>query len=194
MSQKHPVLYLIGGPNGAGKTTAAMNIMPAFIDCYEYVNADAIAKALSPFRPDNVSIEAGRLMLKRIRELSRKQEDFAFETTMASRSFAPFLKNCQKLGYKVHIVYIWLHSPELSIARVAKRVESGGHFVPDDTIRLRYARGLENFFKMYASLADHWAFYDNSQRSIQLVAEKAKEGTLQLMKTDLWESISKDYL
>ena len=145
---------MIGGPNGAGKTTIAMDLMPELLDCYEYVNADAIASALSPFRPNEVSIDAGRLMLKRIQELASRNLDFAFETTMASRSFVPFLKRCRNAGYFLHVIYIWLQSPELSIARVAERVASGGHFVPEDTIRARYSRGLDNFFKLYAPTAD----------------------------------------
>jgi predicted ABC-type ATPase len=186
---KKPFLYMIGGPNGAGKTTAAMNIMPAVIDCFEYVNADAIAGGLSPFRPAEVSINAGRLMLKRIRELADKREDFAFETTMASRSFALFLKSCKKSGYMIHLIYIWLQSPELAIARVAERVKSGGHFVPDETVRNRYHRGLYNFFHIYMQIADNWAFYDNSRAEILLIAEKSKNEEMRIITPDIWKSI-----
>ena len=184
-----PVLYIIGGPNGAGKTTVSMNLMPELIDCYEYLNADAIAKALSPFRPNEVSIDAGRLMLKRIRELANKLEDFAFETTMASRSFAPFLVKCKKNGYSIHAVYIWIRSPELAIARVKERVKSGGHFVPDGTVRSRYARGLKNFFSLYVPLADTWALYDNSKSEIEFVASKERNGEIAIFCPDIWKTI-----
>ena len=187
--RKKPVLYLIGGPNGAGKTTAAMSLMPALIECYEYVNADAIAKALSPFRPNEVSIDAGRLMLKRIHELSKKLEDYAFETTMASRSFAPFLTKCKKCGYSIHAVYIWIHSPELAIARVKERVKSGGHFVPDETVRNLYNRGLKNFFNLYVPIADTWALYDNSESEIKLVASKERNSATTIFQADTWKSI-----
>jgi len=190
----NPVLYMIGGPNGAGKTTAAMNIMPLPIDCYEYVNADAIAAALSPFRPNEVTIEAGRLMLKRIRELAGKKDTFAFETTMASRSFVPFLTQCKNDGFRIHLVYIWLHSPDLSIARVAQRVESGGHYVPDTIFRMRYERGLRNFFSLYLPIADTWAFYDNSCSEIKLIAEKPSRETTKIVLPDIWETISEIYL
>ncbi len=190
----NPVLYMIGGPNGAGKTTAAMNIMPLPIDCYEYVNADAIAAALSPFRPSEVTIDAGRLMLKRIRELAEKRETFAFETTMASRSFVPFLKHCKNGGFRIHLIYIWLQTPDLSIARVAQRVESGGHYVPDKIIRMRYERGLKNFFNLYAPIADTWAFYDNSYSEIKLIAEKSSKETMKTVSPDIWKTISGVYL
>jgi predicted ABC-type ATPase len=190
MPQANHKLYMIGGPNGAGKTTAAMNIMPELIDCYEYVNADAIAAALSPFRPNEVTIDAGRLMLSRIRELAEKKQDFAFETTMASRSFVPFLNKCKNAGYRIHLVYIWLHSPDLSIARVAQRVESGGHFVPDDIVRMRYDRGLKNFFKLYMPIADTWAFYDNSYAEIQLVAQKSSNESVNIVSLEIWKTIS----
>ena len=189
MIDNQPVLYIIGGPNGAGKTTAAFSIMPELIECYEYVNADSIAKALSPFNPAEVSIEAGRLMLKRIHELAGQKKDFAFETTMASRSFVPFLAECKNQGYKINCVYVWLQSPELSIARVASRVVSGGHFVPDDTVRQRYQRGLENFFKLYIPLSDGWAFYDNSQSEIRLIAEKIYGKEVEINDPETWKLI-----
>jgi predicted ABC-type ATPase len=184
-----PVLYMIGGPNGAGKTTAAMRLMPGNIDCYEYVNADAIAAALSPFRPAEVSIEAGRVMLKRIRELAQRREDFAFETTMASRSFAPFLIECRAAGYKIHVVYLWLRTPELAIERVVQRVLSGGHAVPEETIRSRYARGISNFFQLYMPSADTWACYDNSESTVRLIAEKTTGEKENICDAQTWKSI-----
>jgi predicted ABC-type ATPase len=189
----HPVVYLIGGPNGAGKTTAAMSIMPERVGCYEYVNADAIASALSPFRPAVVAIDAGRLMLKRIHELASKREDFAFETTMASRSFAPFLMECKNAGYTVHAVYIYLRSVELAVARVAQRVSGGGHSVPEAIVISRYTRGLANFFNIYMPIADHWMFYDNSGERPELVAEKTGDGSIRIMQSDLWNTISEAY-
>ncbi len=133
----------------------------------------------------------GDLMLKRIRELVDKREDFAFETTRAARSFAPFLMGCKRTGYLIHILYIWLQSPELAVARVAQRVESGGHFVPEITIRNRYSRGLSNFFELYMPIADTWTFYDNSFENIRLVAEKAK-GAINVISPEIWATITED--
>jgi len=177
---------MIGGPNGAGKTTAAMGLMPSAIDCAEYVNADAIAAGLSPFRPAGVTIEAGRVMLKRIAELARTRRDFAFETTMASRSFVPFLRQCRMRGYRIEVLYVWLRSADLAVERVAQRVSEGGHAVAEVTVRSRYERGLANFAALYAPLADHWALFDNSGACARMVAQKDRRGVLQVVDPEAW--------
>jgi len=183
-----PFIYLIGGPNGAGKTTTAFSIMPELIDCYEYVNADAIAAALSPFRPQEVARDAGRVMLQRIKALASQRVDFAFETTMASRSLAPFLADCRNEGHSVCIIYIWLRSAELAVARVKQRVESGGHSVPELDICRRYHRSLNNLFNLYLPLADYWRFYDNSFKKPSLVAEKSTTGSVKILHPTLWDT------
>jgi predicted ABC-type ATPase len=183
-----PVITLISGPNGAGKTTTAFSIMPELIDCDEYVNADEIAAGLSPFRPQSVSMEAGRLMLDRIHNLSNQKNTFAFETTLASRSFAPFLVKCKEAGYSIRLIYMWLSSVELAIERVKRRVASGGHNVPEDIIRRRFDRSLGNFFKLYMPIADSWAFYDNSLRHSKLIAESENE-EITIYNLPLWISI-----
>jgi len=114
----NPSPYLLAGPNGAGKTTCALSIMPEALGCLEYVNADAFAAGLSPFRPQAVSIDAGRIMLKRINTLAEMRVDFAFETTLASRSIAPFIQGCKEKGYTFNLIYIWLKSVELAVERV----------------------------------------------------------------------------
>jgi predicted ABC-type ATPase len=157
-----PNLYVIGGPNGAGKTTIARTLLPEFLGCYEFVNADLIAAGLSPFRPEGVAIRAGRLMLERMSSLAESGVDFAFESTLASRSFVPFLKNCKARGYEIHLLYVWLDSPERAIERVANRVLEGGHFVPDETVKRRYETGRKNFVQLYLPLADSWRVFDNS--------------------------------
>jgi predicted ABC-type ATPase len=190
MSNNDKRLYIVGGPNGAGKTTIAMGILSSALECYEYVNADSIAAALSPFAPESVSIEAGKIMLNRIRELSEKSLSFAFETTMASRSFVPFVKDCMLNGYTINYIFVWLISPELSIARVNKRVLAGGHDIPESTIRQRYERGISNFFNLYLDYADNWSVYDNSDESPQLVAENTYS-TTQVFYPQTWELIKK---
>ena len=184
-------LYLISGPNGAGKTTCAFSIMPELIDCYEYVNADAIAAGLSPFRPLEVSMEAGRLMLKRIRYLAESGVTFAFETTLASRILAPFLAQCKRNKYSIRLIYIWVNSVELAVERVRRRVESGGHYVTEETIRRRYDRSLTNFFQLYFPLANEWRFYDNSHDKAILLARKLSGAAVEISNTQLWETIRK---
>jgi predicted ABC-type ATPase len=128
----------------------------------EFVNADTIARGLSGFQPEAVAIEAGRIMIRRLRELAEQRANFAFETTLASRTFAPWIADLGRSGYAFHLVYLWLPSADMAIARVAGRVRSGGHHVPEETIRRRYSRGLRNFFTFYRPLATAWRFYDNS--------------------------------
>jgi predicted ABC-type ATPase len=185
MNNSVKTLYIIGGPNGAGKTTIAMGILKNALECTEYVNADIIATELSPSAPESVSIEAGKIMLSRIKELSEQNYSFAFETTMASRSFAPFVKNCMLNGYIINYIFVWLISPELSIARVKRRVLTGGHSIPESTIRQRYQRGISNFFNLYLDYADNWSVYDNSDEIPQLIAEN-RYSSMQIFNSQTW--------
>jgi predicted ABC-type ATPase len=159
---KRPVVVVIGGPNGAGKTTSAQLLLPEGLAIRQFVNADTIAAGLSAFDPESVAREAGRIMLRRLRELADQRESFAFESTLASRSFATFLRELKATGYSVRVAYIWLRSPDLSVERVAGRVRRGGHFVPEETVRRRYVRGRANFLELYRPLADSWIVCDNS--------------------------------
>ncbi|BCU14148.1 Zeta toxin family protein [Microcystis aeruginosa NIES-88] len=144
-------VYLIGGPNGSGKTTVAKKILPNFLGVIEYVNADEIAAGLSPFNPESVAIQAGRLMLERLVTLKCQGIDFAFESTLASRHFARFLRDCQSSGYRLNLIYFWLQSPELALERVHRRVASGGHNIPEDVVRRRYERGRINLIGNFGS-------------------------------------------
>lgn len=139
-------LYIIAGCNGAGKTTASYTVLPEILECREFVNADEIAKGLSPFNPSSVAIEAGRLMLKRIGELLSAGVSFSVETTLSTRSYINLIQQAQNQGYSVSLIYFWLNSPELAIERVKQRVANGGHDVPAPIIRRRYRSGLEKLF------------------------------------------------
>jgi predicted ABC-type ATPase len=165
-------MYIIAGCNGAGKTTASFNILPAILHCKEYVNADEIARGISPFQPEKVAFEAGRIMLKRIEELLLTNEDFAFETTLATRSFHQLIDRAKKLGYSVTLIYFWLNAVELAEMRVQRRVDEGGHNIPNDVIKRRYYRGIENLFNLYQDLCDFVFVYDNSDDYPELVYEK----------------------
>ena len=154
--------YIIAGCNGAGKTTASFTILPQILDCEEYVNADEIAAGLSPFNPEGVAIQAGRLMIDRIIYLLKEGETFAFETTLATRSYLKLIRQAQKRGYFVTLLFLTLSTPEQAVARVAKRVEMGGHDIPTDIIYRRYEAGLSNLFQLYMPVVDSWSLYDNS--------------------------------
>ena len=167
-------LYIISGCNGAGKTTASYTVLPDILDCREFVNADEIARGLSPFNPDSMAIEAGRLMLKRIDELLYRNESFSIETTLASRSYLNLVRKAQAKGYQVSILFFWLRTPELAIQRVAERVRNGGHNIPENTIRRRYISGIKNLFELFIPEVDYWAIYDNTEQPRKKVASGRK--------------------
>ena len=142
-------LYIIAGCNGAGKTTASYTILPEMLNCKEFVNADSIDEGLSPFNYESVAFEAGRIMLQRIHQLMEEKVDFAFETTLAAKSYVPLIKSAKRFGYEITLLYFWLNSPELAKQRVALRVKKGGHNIPHEIIERRYYRGIYNFFNLY---------------------------------------------
>ncbi|WP_375480540.1 zeta toxin family protein [uncultured Nostoc sp.] len=185
----YPSLYIIGGANGSGKTTVSMSLLPNFLDCFEYVNADAIAAGLSPLNPDSMAMEAGRLMIMRLRTLSNSGSDFAFETTLAARSFAPFIIDCRAKGYTINLIYFWLQSVDLAVERVAARVASGGHSILEDVIRRRYQQGRTNLIYLYLSLCDGWMIYDHSRSSPLFVAERIIHQQPIIYINEIWNQI-----
>ena len=162
MSKK---LYIIAGCNGAGKTTASFNILPSILDCKEFVNADEIARGLSPFQPEKVAFEAGKIMLHRIDELLETDKDFAFETTLATRSFRNTVLKAKERGYIVTLLFFCLENQELAIERVKTRVSEGGHNIPVETIRRRYLAGLKNLFEIYIPICDRTFVFNNSRNN-----------------------------
>lgn len=165
-----PCVCVLAGPNGAGKPTVARPLVRDRLGITTFVNADLIAQGLSGFDPGAAALAAGRLMLEQMRDLVAHRASFAFETTLAARSFAPWLRSVRASGYRVFLVFVWLPTPEFAIARVTERVRAGGHDVPPDTVRRRFARGLANFCAVYRPLADRWWCYDNSSMPTRLVA------------------------
>lgn len=166
-----PQMYVISGCNGAGKTTASYAILPEMLGCSQFVNSDEFAKSLSPFSPDAASIQAGKLMLLKMNYLFSRNEDFAIETTLATRSLKRIMENAREKGYSVTILYFWLNSPDLAVERVRARVAAGGHNIPEDTVRRRYVAGLHYFFNVYRQMADRWILADNTQIPFKIVAE-----------------------
>ncbi|MEO6193130.1 MAG: zeta toxin family protein [Thermoanaerobaculia bacterium] len=170
-----PNVYIVAGPNGAGKSTFARLFLPDYADCREFVNADLIAAGLSPFNPESLAIEAGRLMLGRIETLARSRVDFGFETTLAGRSHLALLAKLRSEGYRTHIFFLWLPTPELAMERVRDRVLAGGHSVPEETVRRRFTRGLSNFFHLYQPLLDSYLIFDTSKNSPRLIASRVED-------------------
>ena len=173
-----PRLYIISGPNGSGKTTASYGVLPELLDCSEFVNSDEFAKHLSPFAPESAYVTASRLMLRKVKYLFDRREDFCIETTLATRALLKMARNAQAKGYYVTVLYLWLNKPEIAIERVAKRVRAGGHDIPEETIRRRYQMGLNYLFHEYMQTCDKWILADNSEPPFEVIAEGSKKGLI----------------
>lgn len=187
---QHPNLYIIAGPNGAGKTTAAYNLLPEVLHCPNFVNADEIARGLSPFAPETVSFQAGRIMLQRIDELLPRKVNFAIETTLSTRSYVQLVRRAQALEYKVHLIFFFLENEEQAIARVAQRVSNGGHDIPEADIRRRFKRGIYNLLNLYMPICDSVLVYNNMKTPAQLVARKKSQAdNIDVIESKMWNQL-----
>jgi len=173
--KEQPNLYIIAGPNGSGKTTFMKRFLPFYAHCLNFVNADLIASGLAPFSPEGAAIKAGKLMIEEIKQYRRQRADFAFETTLAGRTYQTLLRDMKKEGYYIRLFFLWLQSPDLALRRVKERVNMGGHDVPVQTILRRFDRGLYNLFHLYRPLLDSWILFDNSGEE-PIVIAKEKNG------------------
>ena len=191
MPQKH--LYIIAGCNGAGKTTASFTILPEILDCKEFVNADEIAKGISPFQPEKVAFEAGRIMLNRIDELFAKQQNFAFETTLATKSYKQKIIAAQENDYHVTLIFFWLNKVELAIERVKTRVSEGGHNINEDVIIRRYRNGVKNLFGIYIPIVDKVYIYDNSDGKPLQIAEKTIGEDFLIFENIIYQNLIEKY-
>lgn len=184
-------IVIIGGPNGAGKTTAAQAVLPRHLRIREFVNADEIARGLSPFNSEGVAITAARLMLERIRALVRSGESFAFETTCSGRGHAQWLRQCRARGWHVTLLFLWLPTPQAAVDRVARRVQQGGHRIPSEVVIRRWKGGIINVRDVYLPLADTVAIYDNSDVGRILIAERTPDTPLVVYDVVRWAMIEK---
>ena len=165
-----PRVVILGGVNGAGKTTAAFEQLTYIWKIPIFTNADALARGLNVLNPESVAIPASRFQLMWLDELARTKSDFAFETTLSARTYAPWLRKLKNEGYEVILVYYWLESAEIAVSRVQQRVKSGGHNIIESDIRRRYSRSIRNFFELYRPIADQWEVHDNSSEKRRLIA------------------------
>lgn len=184
-------LYIIAGCNGAGKTTASFTILPEILDCKEFVNADEIARGLSPFQPEKVSFEAGRIMLNRINKLISENETFAFETTFSTRSYKDKIIEAKEKGYRVTLLFFWLQNFELAKERVKIRVSEGGHNIEPEVIERRYKRSIENLFNIYLPIVDGVLIFDNSEGHHELLAERKIDGLLNIINIEKFNRLKK---
>ncbi len=183
---------MIAGPNGVGKTTTAIPLITHSTIIYEFINADEIARGLAPLHPESVSLAASKLMIKRFQELLKANNSFAFETTAAGKNYIKYLKEAEMAGYEIHLMFLWLSSPDLAVKRVAQRVERGGHHVPEATIRRRYYVGLRNLIKYYLPLANSALILDNLRELInEMIAQKNVKDSLQIKDKKIWKRIQR---
>lgn len=187
-----PHLYIIGGANGAGKTTAAMTLLPQYLDVYEFVNADEIARGLNPLKPESANLMAGRVMIDRIHKLIESKSNFAFETTCSGHRHAERIKQAKAAGYVTTLIFLWLQSADMAVQRVHTRVRQGGHNIPEPIIRRRYTAGLVNLVKLFLPLVDKAVIYDNTTTNrldFRKIAEKNEQG-MTVFDHALWNTIT----
>ena len=191
MGEANPQVVIIAGPNGAGKSTLAPFLLRDKLRLLEYINADPIALGLSGFDPASVAIKSGRVMMQRLHELAERKKTFAFETTLAARSYAAWIEKLCGSGYNFQLSFLWLRSPELAVQRVRERARSGGHDVAEEIIRRRYDAGLRNFWTLYQPLADAWSVYDNSASTEPIsIASGGRNRTLTVVQPASWVRFS----
>ena len=175
------------------KLTTAPALLKDALSIDNFVNADVIAQGLCAYQPEKAAIEAGRVMLKRIRQLASEQADFTFETTLASRTFAQWIPKLKTQGYQFYLMFLWLQDAELAVLRVKERIKMGGHSVPEETIRRRYKAGLKNFFNLYMPIADVWRIYDNSDQHPSLIAAKINNNPVAIEQPTIWQNLMESY-
>ncbi|MDR0354344.1 MAG: zeta toxin family protein [Deltaproteobacteria bacterium] len=194
MADDNPQAIVLAGPNGAGKSTAAPRLLRDALAVDQFVNADAIAEGPFRLRSETAAIEAGRIMLKRLAELAFKRVNFAFETTLASRTFVPWLEKLTASGWRVHLIFLALPNAETAMGRVETRVRLGGHNVPEDVVRRRFAAGLRNFFQLYGSIATSWLFYDNSWPARPILLAKGASNHVKAIDRQLYRQFSREHV
>lgn len=187
-------LYILAGCNGAGKTTVAYHILPEILKCKEFVNADEIAKGISPFQPDKVTYEAGKIMSRRIADLMSQNKSFAIETTLSALTYRQKIKEAQSKGYCVTMIFFWLQSIDLAKERIRLRVMEGGHSIPDNVVERRYNKGLNNFFRYFLPICDNVMLFDNSNQSPKLIMTKTKGRPNEIFDNEIYNKIQNCYV
>lgn len=190
-TKQMPNLFIISGCNGAGKTTASLTVLPETLACLEFLNADEIARGLSPLNPEKSAIEAGTVVIKKIEQLLESKTDFAVGTTLSTKMFAKTIEKARQLGYTITLLYFWLDSIELAVERVKIRVTEGGHNVPPSTIARRYLSGLKNLFNLYIPICDYWMIFDNSKMHAELIAEGYFKDNINIKNNNTYSNIKK---
>ena len=181
-------VYIVAGPNGSGKTTFAIEFLPEYASCKHFINADLIARGLSPFSPGAAAITAGKLVLEQIHQFANRGVDFAFETTLSGKLYVNLFKSLKKKGYKIHLFFLWIPEANLAVSRIQSRVAQGGHDVPTRDVLRRFDRSITNFFTLYQSLADSWMLFDNAGFIPVLIAQ-GRNGKVNVINKNVYDTI-----
>lgn len=187
-----PEVFIIAGPNGVGKTTFAQEFLPNYADCRNFINADLIARGVSPFSPEAAAFRAGRLLLAEVDRRVKRGEDFGFETTLSGRSYLKLIRELKNRAYRVHFYFLWVSDVQVALNRVKERVSKGGHGVPEAVVRRRFERSIRNFIVLYRPLADSWILFDNSGSSPSVIALENGSGT-RIINAGLYEALISRY-
>lgn len=176
MPASPPTIYVIAGCNGAGKTTFAKEFLPHEVKCLRFLNADEIARGLSPLKPEAGAIKAARLLLEELRHNLARRETFALETTLSGKTYIRLFRQARELGYEIELYYLWLATPAQAVARVRKRIRLGGHAVPEADIRRRFLRSRQHLVRDYLPLATRWSIWDNQTLAAKQLASSDTDG------------------
>lgn len=187
MSKSAPKLYVVAGPNGSGKTTFALKFLREEVHCIHFVNADLIAKGLSPLDPEQAALAASRIMLNQMKNFAKNHADFCLETTLSGRTYVRFFREMKKRGYSIHLFFLWVPSVEFAIQRVKDRVRQGGHHIPETVIRRRFHLGIQNLFRLYRPLLTTWTLIDNADSPKEIATEK--NGRFKILDLVLFEKV-----
>ncbi len=183
--QDNPTCYIIAGPNGAGKTTFALKYLPKITGCHDFINADEIAKGLSPLNFEAGLLQAGKLFMELLNKKIEQRNDFAFETTLSGKAYIPKIDSWRQQGWKVVLIYLYIPSADFSVSRVSHRVLQGGHNIPSQDIQRRYPRSVKNLF-VYADHCNDVFCFDNSFDDIVSVFEKHEDNPLVVTNKDIY--------
>ncbi len=182
-------LYIIAGANGSGKSTLAETILEK--SNLKFLNADDIAREISPDAIDKVPITAGKIYFKRLNEYFNKNISFAVESTLSGNNIFRIISREKQQHYKIILIYTFLKNCSICIERVKNRVKNGGHNVPEKDIIRRYYKSLIKFWNEYKNNVDEWTLFYNGFEYAPIIVSYGIKNDYVIMNTELQEQFNK---